>query len=387
MLSRTAGFCQERSFTFVRKLFAYDVFTYTVFSVSRKYEQLCLDWPCLYMTGHSSTAWKKLSLYCADHRSLHQIFNKSEQMKTWIYSKPLRVFVMALLPLTSLAAEPVWHEFDFAVGAAIGPEDERLALLLRAWINGRQCWMQLDTGAPLAVIWHNALPVNASNETLSNKIIVKIGDIEKTIAADAATLDRLREGACPIGSVGNGFFEHGTLSMDFRSSRFAFTPGATLDTDIAAEPMHFLKNAQGGGYPLLHAVMFNGVLGELLFDTGSARFGVAANSLEQWQALTGVLPLDAPVVRSYPINNVMDAAPLRCFETNVSDSITLAGQQLKPGIVSYCQKNFSLPVPLAGILGLRALVEHRVTLDYISGRWKLEHAPFTPIRRRSLPVD
>lgn len=282
------------------------------------------------------------------------------------------VLVMAALPLASTAAAPNWHEFDYAVSAAIGPGDERVALLLRALVDGRQCWLQLDTGAPDAVLWHGL----AGDAKAPAAVQVRIGDLERTVQAPAAVLAQVRQGECAVGSVGNGFFEHGTLSLDFAGSRYAFVPGATLGSDKTARPMRYLQGAAGGGYPLLPALLFDGTRGDLLLDTGSARFGVVATTPAQWRALSGGRALsDTATVRSYAVNNAMDAAPLRCYDTTVEGTITLAGQRLSPGLVSYCEgKELRLPVPLAGVLGLRALAGHRITLDYVSQRWKLEKA-------------
>ncbi|WEF30783.1 hypothetical protein [Pseudoduganella chitinolytica] len=283
------------------------------------------------------------------------------------------VLVMAGWPLAGATAPPDWHEFDYAVSAAIGPGDERVALLLRAQIDGRKCWLQLDTGAPDAVLWHGPA---SDAKAPATAVQVRIGDLEKTVQAPAAVLAQVRQGECAVGSVGNGFFEHGTLALDFPGSRYAFVPGATLGSDRMAQPMRYLRGPAGGGYPLLPALLFDGTPGHLLFDTGSARFGVVAPTLAQWTVLSGGRALaDTAAVRSYAVSNAMDAAPLRCHDTTVGGTIALAGQRLAPGIVSYCEgKELRLAVPLAGVLGLRALAGHRITLDYVSQRWKLEKA-------------
>lgn len=281
--------------------------------------------------------------------------------------------LMAILPLAAAAAppEPTWHEFDYAISSAPGTSEERVALLLRAAIDGRKCWLQLDTGAPGAVLW-NGHETGAAREAAS--VVIRIGDIEKTVVADTAQLAALRQGDCGVaGSVGNAFFEHGTLSLDFAGSRFAFTPTTTLASDHAAQPMRYLKSAQHDGHPLLPARLFDGSPGDLLLDTGAARFGLVATSLAQWHQLTGGLPLtDVAAVRSFAINNAIDTAPLRCRETTVTAAITMAGRKLAPGLVAYCEgKEFRLDAPLSGILGLRALARYRITLDYVSQRWTL----------------
>lgn len=279
--------------------------------------------------------------------------------------------LMAGLPWAAGAAAPAWHEFDYAVSAAIGPGDERVALLLRTSIDGHKCWLQLDTGAPGDVLWHGP---GAGSGAPAASARLTIGDIERPVQVPAATLASLRQGECAVGSVGNGFFDGGTLALDFAASRFAFTPGAALAADKTALPMRYRQGGGADSYPLLPVTLFDGTPGHLLLDTGSARFGVVATTPAQWHALTGGRALaDTAKVRSYAVSNAMDAAPLRCYDTTVEGSIVLAGQRLAPGLVSYCEgKPLRLPVPLAGVLGLRALAGHRVTLDYVSQRWKLE---------------
>lgn len=277
--------------------------------------------------------------------------------------------VMAGVPLAAVGAPAQWHDFDYAVSAAIGPGDERVALLLRARIDGRKCWLQLDTGVPDEVLWHGLAAPGPDTD-----VRLTIGDIEKAVRIPTASIAQLQQGECVVGTVGNRFFERGTLSLDFGASRFAFTPGAMLAADKAAQPMSYRPDSPDGRYPLLPVTLFDGTRGHLLLDTGSARFGVVATSLAQWGVLTGGRALsDTATVRSYDVSNAMDPAPLRCHETRIDGTIALGGRKLAPGLVSYCEgKELRLPVPLAGVLGLRALAGHRITLDYVSQRWKLE---------------
>lgn len=292
-------------------------------------------------------------------------------MKTIIFNKLVITLVMALASLGTSATSVQWHDFYFVVDSRIGPGDERVALLMRAKILDQQCWLQLDTGMPSQLVWHSG-STNPLRGTTSQTIPVRVGDVEKNVLADIETLQALRKGTCPVGSIGNGFFEHGTLSLDMRASRFSFIKGPSLTVDTDAQPMQYLRSSEEGGYLLLHARMFDGAPGTLMLDTGSARFGMATNSFAQWQTLSGALALNATTVRSFPIKNVMDAAPLRCYETVTHESISLAGRQIMPGILSYCEKDFSLPVPLDGILGLRAFSDYQITFDYVTQRWKLE---------------
>jgi hypothetical protein len=95
-------------------------------------------------------------------------------------------------PWTAGAAVLDWHEFDYAVSAAIEPGDERVALLLRESIDGRKCWLQLDTGVPGDVLWHGP----AADETAASARLA-VGDI-----ARVACVVLRREGTALAGTAG-----------------------------------------------------------------------------------------------------------------------------------------------------------------------------------------
>jgi len=281
-------------------------------------------------------------------------------------------FLMCFVGPTAMANEPVWHDFDFGVSDALGFGKERVALLLRARIDAVECHVQLDTGAGEAVMWHSK--AGAGVLARPRRVTVRIGDVEKEIDADAANLATLGDERCAgvAATVGNGFFDHGTLTIDLAGDRFAFVPGSGLAARADARPMRYLRSG-GAGLPLVEVVLDNGRRGQALLDTGAARFGLVATSAAQWSELSGGLALtDASAVRSFNATNAKDSAPSRCFDTLVAGRMSVGGRQVRQTMVSYCQgKDFHLDEPIIGVLGLLPLAGHRIVLDYVAQRWLL----------------
>jgi hypothetical protein len=288
----------------------------------------------------------------------------------------LLAFICIAAP-TAHAADATWHEFDYVTSSRFGP-DERLAVLLRADIDGKRCWLQLDTGAPHVVLWHQRPPAGTAPAPVS--VTITAGDVRHTVSADAANVAALATEPCMAGTVGNAFFEHGTLALDFAAGRYAFVPGAALRGVADAQPMLYLRSNGPGGHPLLPVTLADGGSGRMLVDTGAARFGIAATSAAHWRDLTGGVPLqdsgnESGNVHSFVANNAMDAAPLRCYETAYAGGIRVGGETVEPGIVSYCEgKDLMLAEPLLGVIGLRPLLGHQLTLDYVAQRWLLKRS-------------
>lgn len=286
------------------------------------------------------------------------------------------IFLFLLMTLMTdamaMAAEPVWHDVDFAVSDELGVGNERVALLLRAKINQKDCHIQLDTGADFALRWHVK---SHSDGAVPVPVIVQIGDVKREVPADAAVIAALQSDGCGgvIASVGNAFFDHGTLTLDFANERFAFLPGTGLRDHPGADPMGYVPSASGGGHPLIEVTLDSGRRGMFLLDTGAARFGLVATSAGQWDALTGGLPLrKSALVRSFKSTNAKDLAPSVCYDTLVAGSM-IAGQQTLPKtMISYCQgKDFTLSRPIDGVMGMLPLMKRRVVIDYVAQRWLL----------------
>lgn len=271
------------------------------------------------------------------------------------------------------AGEPAWHEIDFAVSDELGFGSERVALLLRAKVNGKDCHVQLDTGAGMDVLWHGRPAPGAAARPVT--VTMQIGDVRREILADEANLAALQGEQCAgvVAAVGNAFFDHGTLTLDLGGERFAFAPGSQLSGRAGAQPMPYLRSGAAGGHPLVEVVLQNGRRGHVLLDTGAARFGLAATSPAQWHELSGGLPLQpGGAVRAFNATNAKDAEASTCYDTLVTGRMTVGGKKLRQTMVSYCKgKDFQLSRPIIGVLGLRPLEGRRIVIDYVAQRWLL----------------
>ncbi|HYD62324.1 MAG TPA: hypothetical protein VEC35_18320 [Noviherbaspirillum sp.] len=278
--------------------------------------------------------------------------------------------LMVLVSTLAQAADVAWHEFDVVISDHLGFGKERVALLLRAKINDVDCRVQLDTGAAATIIWRHR--DSDQQPAMAVQARVRIGDIEQVLQAKTSQLVSLRHPDCHgvAATVGNGFFEHGTLHLDLGSQRFAFTPGAALARHPAAHSMLYLPATQGGGHPLIMAKLANGAQGYVLLDTGSMRFGLAATDPQQWRQLTAGLQ-GAPR-RSFSIRNASEAGALTCEELETQAPMAIGGQTVRQELVTYCSgKQFQLAQPILGVLGLRPLGRRMVIIDYVSRRWLL----------------
>ncbi|QBE64580.1 hypothetical protein [Pseudoduganella lutea] len=270
------------------------------------------------------------------------------------------------------AAEPQWQSFRWHVDSFHGAPPERLALFLPVTIDAAPCLVQLDTGANGELVWAGQA---APGEQLSGKFVtVELAGIRRQVWADAANLRHVTPQVCalrPVATVGNAFFEQGTLTLDLGKGRFAYAQHALLATDPAAHPLFYARWTPSGGHPLVELQVPGSSPGYALLDTGSVRFGLAATNAGEWAALTGGAPLAAGgAVRQFSLNSW--GKQVQCFETPVTHRIAVAGLALDQARVSYCvDQGFQSPVKLIGVLGLHALGDRTITLDYLSRRWKL----------------
>lgn len=286
---------------------------------------------------------------------------------------PLRPILVATLLCCSLslhAAAPAWQPFTWHVDSFAGGPPERLALFLPARIDGAPCLVQLDTGANGELMWAGA----ADGAATKRLVTVELAGIRRQVWADPGNLRYANPQVCAlraVATVGNAFFEHGTLTLDLGNARFAFTPGPTLASNPAAHPLFYARWAATGGHPLVEVHVAGGPPGYALLDTGAVRFGLAATDAAEWAALTDGAPLAAGgPVRQFSLNSW--GKDVRCFETTVKKPLALAGAVLEQTRATYCvDQGFRSPVKLVGVLGLLPLGGHVITLDYPSRRWML----------------
>lgn len=281
----------------------------------------------------------------------------------------LAALLCAALPVT---AAPHWYPFTWHVDRFADGPPERLALFLPVSIDGAPCLVQLDTGANGEWIWAGQA---APQEKLPRKrVTVELAGLRKEVWADAQNLRYVNPEVCAqraVATVGNGFFEQGTLRLDLGRARFAYAQEALLASDPGAQPFFYARWTASGGHVLVELTPQGGQPGYALLDTGAVRFGLAATSADEWPAISGNAPLAAGgKVRAFTLHSW--GKEVRCFETPADRSVRVGGAMLDQVTASYCvDQGFQSPIKLVGVLGLRPFGTRVITLDYRSRRWTL----------------
>lgn len=247
------------------------------------------------------------------------------------------------------------------------------AIVLPVKIDGINCYAQLDTGAPSAVIWHRKGQGAAARRTVT----VELAGLRRSVEADADNLAALAPGRCTqdlIATVGNEFFEQGTLTLDLAGTRYQWQQGAGLQAAADAEPMRYVRWGGPGGHPLVTVRVAGGAPQPVLLDTGSAAFGITAHDAQAWDGLTGAAPRDGSTlqnVQRFSANSWGKQLP--CVMGTLPRSLQVGAAPALPAFsVAYCEGVRFVPgEPLAGVLGLHHLLGKVLVLDYVSQRWAL----------------
>lgn len=273
-------------------------------------------------------------------------------------------------PLPSTAAGESAIPIEYLSTDIPGLGRRKAALLVRVRIDGRECRMQLDTGANAAIIWDNGSPL--APETLTTAVTVQAGPLQQRTPVSNDLQMRLAnctEGES-VGTLGNAFFDHGSLRLDLKAPALFYTPGSTLAADPRAQPMRYARWTAAGGHPLVEVRSEQAGAGHALLDTGSVPVELAVLSRDGWNAATHFAPL-APSQRVRQLTAQSWGRQRACYlaESDVHRSI---GQQPHRTLaVLYCpdQLNFHSPEPLVGVLGMAAFGDGSLTLDYVAQRW------------------
>lgn len=280
---------------------------------------------------------------------------------TWLF------FTLCTAPVLGHAQSDwravVW-EYD-----KVTPErpKERVALALPAQFDGHPCTVQLDTGMNGAFQWHG----DADGE--STPVRFEVAGVVKQYKVDQHHLEQIRKGDCEaIASVGNAFFDDGSLILDLRNSRYKFEQAAVLASSPQAQPLIYAQWYDVGGHLLVEVKVPSGEIQYAMLDTGAASFGLSPLTASAWSDLVGVPPAAGPSVVEYKVNSW--GKQISCFETDKPGPLVIARQHaLTTFRVSYCEHpDFSTKQRLAGLLGLRDLMDSVITLDYRSRRWTID---------------
>jgi hypothetical protein len=272
----------------------------------------------------------------------------------------------------AFAAEPDWQPFGWGEAEVVpGAGKVKAGIVLPITVDGVACWGQLDTGAPGGVIWTRPAGTGPADVTVT----VDIAGQRRTTQASSAQLVGLRGGNCKaeaIATIGNAFFENGTLALDLKDGRFRFTAASLLGDDPRALPFDYAHWSGGeGGHIVVKVGLPDGQSADAMLDTGAASFGLTTLAPADWDRLTNGTPLRAgPTVQSFSANSWGER--ITCFTTAAPGTLDIGpGLPVPHFSVAYCAKPFRPGQTLVGVLGLRHLNERVVTLDYQARRWRI----------------
>lgn len=270
------------------------------------------------------------------------------------------------------AADPGWQPFVWGEAEVVpGAGKVKAGILLPITVDGVACWGQLDTGAPGGVIWTRPAGAGPADRT----VVVETAGRRRTTQASAAQLVGLRGGNCKaemIATIGNAFFDDGTLALDLKEGRFRFAPVSLLGDDPRALPFDYARWSGGeGGHIVVKVGLPNGQSADAMLDTGAASFGLTTLAPADWDMLTDGVPLRAsPTVQSLTVNSWGER--ITCYTTAAPGTLDVGpGLPVPHFSVSYCAHPFRPGQKLAGVLGLRHLNERVVTVDYRARRWRI----------------
>lgn len=244
------------------------------------------------------------------------------------------------------------------------------ALYMPVKLNGVDCKAQLDTGSPGIVNFHRSFDRQAGRPVQLEALGIR-HDVQAPPDLDAS------QGSCPKGlrlSLGNQFFEQGTLTIDLKRNQLAFTPGSSLAADAKAMPFFYPQwdlSSASGGHVVIELSDGQGRKRYALLDTGAASFGVSALSADTWRQLTGKEAAAGAGVTSYSVSSWGKDIP--CYRVRASTRFELGQDQaLENADVSYCQaESFKPGQQLAALVGMRNFAGRTITIDYPARRWRV----------------
>ncbi|NVE01485.1 hypothetical protein [Massilia sp. BJB1822] len=247
------------------------------------------------------------------------------------------------------------------------------ALFVPVKLNGMECKAQLDTGAPGIVHFHQSFERDAARPA----VVEALGIRHEIQGPPNLAADQL---SCPKGirlSLGNQFFEQGTLTIDLKQEQVRFVSGSTLANDGKALPFFYPQwdlNSSGGGHVVIELGDSQGRKRYAMLDTGAASFGISALSAASWRQLTGKEPAAGPGVTSYGVSSWGKTIP--CYRVRSSTRFDLGQEQaLENADLSYCETaSFKPGQQLAALIGLRNFANHAITIDYPARRWRIAEA-------------
>lgn len=282
------------------------------------------------------------------------------------YPSPRAVVVAIALSFSAASrAEPAeWAMLPFD-----GPTPQRAGLLVTAQIDGHPCQLQLDTGMNSAIAWH----YYEQAKQPPVRVTVKFAGITRQVDAPADWAGTWDQCQGVVGSLGNAFFEQGTLNVDLGTPAVHYQAAARLADAADALPMIYARWSDEGGHPLVEVRMQGGGVGYGLLDTGTA-VGIGVLTAARWKRLTD----DAPLKASDTVRMISMHAWGRnhdCYRAQGRQALQVGLHPIAVPDLLYCPTlGFKSPVHLDGVIGMRHFGDATLVLDYLSGRWRLQLA-------------
>ncbi len=281
----------------------------------------------------------------------------------------MKKLLLASVGALSLAHPPACEaqlRFEWAMAPFAGQPNVRVAMLAPVLIGLRQCHMQLDTGLPQAIAWHEYSGENGAKQPIQ----VSFAGHHAMVEAAAAVQDmisRCQPGE-PIGSLGNAFFEHGTLTIDFKSRGISLQAGSALQADRNAHPFAYAKSDAGGAHVVIDIGMGD-EKGQALLDTGSTALDVGAFGADNWKRLTHDAPFHASDrVEVFEVHAWGEQH--RCFKAPSAMPLRMASKAMHQPAVTHCPTIGLQSKPgLVGVVGMRPFANDLLIIDYPARLW------------------
>ncbi|MFG6457988.1 hypothetical protein [Roseateles sp. BYS96W] len=297
----------------------------------------------------------------------------------------LLVGLAAFIATAGLSADaptqpPAFLPFHWHVGSLGGLPPTPLALLVPVTLGERTCDMQLDTGANSALIWHSA----TDNDGPRRPLRLRLGELEARAEVGLATqraIDECTPGSA-VGTLGNAFFEHGTLTLDIPRQRLAWQTGSTLDRHPNARRFFYATPpADGGlnegGHIFIELDARRAGKGYGMLDTGAASAEIGALDARWWTQLTGSAALQGQHITSFIVNSW--SRSLECVSAPTVDTVGIDDFGPVARRTTYCPAlAFRPTVHVIGLVGMAPFMHSVLTIDYPSRRWLVEAAIPSP---------
>ena len=248
------------------------------------------------------------------------------------------------------------------------------AVIVYGTVDGIKCKFQIDTGLDFPYRWNQRVE---STSKFTNSTIEVLG-ISEQLSISNITLDQVHSpnGCVAIGniaSLGNGFFESGTIELDLKHSRMRFFKKAVLQNAKNSQPFFYARwgDDSVGGHALVEIANAGSVVGYALLDTG-VPMAFSTFSNDDFKLWTDDFSdaLKERLVSSWGRTHSCTVASIKV------GSPYAAARSLYGGEVSFCPNlNFKTPIKLAGIIGLQAFDNCYLYIDFLSKRisWRDEN--------------